>query len=476
MKKWMKRLGLGLAAFCTAWMLWGMDAKAEISIYTNGYFFDAEFYAATYPDVVAAVGTDKIALLMHYVNSGEAEGRLPYATYGTGISPVTGLPDVPLATEFRTNITADDYDFWLYVYQAFQACLRANPEQYHGLNEEFGNGTSMEMLTLMECPKGGLQWVPSVRSDFAGDGPVIVDAALFGRFPEFYYHWYLTPNYDEGTSTWVLKIIHGEWLENQKRFNSYNNVYSWDILRNALRYISPDGEAVFRNVVCAYYNYSSPNAPLPGNFYNVGSTLFICGNSDYPDEFFFRNNDLGLDMEAIKNVIPSQTAQVALTKVKRTVVDVNDPYLIAYKNAYRPWEILEKCGSNVLDPEDLDFYDFVEGDGLLYYSGDWVASGSVYGNHDGFWELRYYSQKEDNGLKNVNNSWVVQIPGYLCPLELDALHQSLRYVSPDAEAIYAYILQNETNHNVPLNKWIKVGSSKLYVSTYLDRWYTYCFQ
>ena len=460
----MKQLGILVVTVCTAWMLWGMDAKAEIALYTNGYFFDAAFYAAAYPDVAAVVGTDPVTLLNHYVTAGQYEGRLPYATYGTGISPVTGLPDLPLATEFRTNITSEDQDFWLYVYQAFQACLRANPDRYSDLNKVFGEGVTLEMLTLSRCPKGGLKWLPTVRTDAAGDGPVMVSAAMLNKYPEFLYDWYLTPNSDEGTSTWILKTIHGDWLEDQKRFRDYNNIYSWDVLRNALRYISPDGEAIFRNVICGYFRYTSPDAPLPGNFYNIGSTLFICGNSDYPDEFYIRNNDLGLDMEAVKNVIPSQTAQVPLTRVKRTFVDVNDPYLVAYKNAYRPWEVLEKCGSNVLDPEDLDTYDYVDGDGQF----------TIF--EDGFWSLDYHTQAPDNGLKAVANSWVVEIPGYLCPLELDALHQSLRYVSPDAEAIFAYILQNETNHNVPLNKWIKVGSGKLYVSTYYDRWYTYCFR
>lgn len=37
--------------------------------------FDAEYYAANNPDVVAAVGTDANALLQHYITSGQYEGR-----------------------------------------------------------------------------------------------------------------------------------------------------------------------------------------------------------------------------------------------------------------------------------------------------------------------------------------------------------------------------------------------------------------
>jgi hypothetical protein len=41
--------------------------------------FDATFYAETYPDVKAAIGTDPEALYNHYVQYGQKEGRLPNA-------------------------------------------------------------------------------------------------------------------------------------------------------------------------------------------------------------------------------------------------------------------------------------------------------------------------------------------------------------------------------------------------------------
>ncbi len=45
----------------------------------DGQVFDAEFYAKTYPDVVAVLGTDAAALYKHYQTYGKKEGRLPYA-------------------------------------------------------------------------------------------------------------------------------------------------------------------------------------------------------------------------------------------------------------------------------------------------------------------------------------------------------------------------------------------------------------
>lgn len=43
--------------------------------------FDSVYYAETNPDVVAAVGTDEDALLQHFINAGQYEGRLPSAPY-----------------------------------------------------------------------------------------------------------------------------------------------------------------------------------------------------------------------------------------------------------------------------------------------------------------------------------------------------------------------------------------------------------
>lgn len=41
--------------------------------------FDPVYYAQTYPDVAAALGTDATALYNHYLNFGQKEGRIPYA-------------------------------------------------------------------------------------------------------------------------------------------------------------------------------------------------------------------------------------------------------------------------------------------------------------------------------------------------------------------------------------------------------------
>lgn len=51
--------------------------KAAPKTMKNGDIFDAEVYAALYPDVVAAYGTSETKLYNHYKTYGKKEGRIP---------------------------------------------------------------------------------------------------------------------------------------------------------------------------------------------------------------------------------------------------------------------------------------------------------------------------------------------------------------------------------------------------------------
>lgn len=53
----------------------GITVCAAPERMSDGTIFDADYYAATYPDVAAALGTDSMALYQHYVNFGKSEGR-----------------------------------------------------------------------------------------------------------------------------------------------------------------------------------------------------------------------------------------------------------------------------------------------------------------------------------------------------------------------------------------------------------------
>lgn len=61
----------------------------------NGDIFDAEVYAALYPDVVAVYGTSESKLYSHYQKYGKKEGRIAYIP----------APTVPAATPAATPAT-----------------------------------------------------------------------------------------------------------------------------------------------------------------------------------------------------------------------------------------------------------------------------------------------------------------------------------------------------------------------------------
>ena len=63
---------------CVVTMTNPLTANAAPVLYPDGTIFDAEYYAANNPDVVAVMGNSAQALYQHYVLCGKIEGRLPY--------------------------------------------------------------------------------------------------------------------------------------------------------------------------------------------------------------------------------------------------------------------------------------------------------------------------------------------------------------------------------------------------------------
>ena len=74
MKKWKY-----VAGVMFLWLAFGASAMAQEREMPDGQKFDAEFYAAAYPDVAAEIGTAEADLYQHYVTYGKAEGRKAYA-------------------------------------------------------------------------------------------------------------------------------------------------------------------------------------------------------------------------------------------------------------------------------------------------------------------------------------------------------------------------------------------------------------
>lgn len=79
----------------------------------DGSVFDAEFYAATYPDVVKALGTSEAALYQHYVLFGKNEGRLPFGNSQVQVSvqpQVAALPKNPFyIDQIAVSFALNDY-------------------------------------------------------------------------------------------------------------------------------------------------------------------------------------------------------------------------------------------------------------------------------------------------------------------------------------------------------------------------------
>ena len=71
--------------------------------------FDPAFYAATYPDVVNALGTDANALYNHYITYGKSEGRVPYAG-AVGGATVDGIANTTAVAPATTTTTASTVD------------------------------------------------------------------------------------------------------------------------------------------------------------------------------------------------------------------------------------------------------------------------------------------------------------------------------------------------------------------------------
>nr|MCR5033696.1 hypothetical protein [Lachnospiraceae bacterium] len=207
-----------LALVGCIWFLFGTTAKAEVSIYTNGMFFDADFYAATYPEIAAKVGTDEIKLLQHYIDYGQKEGRLPYATFGTGISPVTGVRDMALAKEPITTIDPYDPELNRYLKEALPAAW--DGKGYEEVVGPHPNGWQISGNYRV------IKYMP-----VAEDGAI--DAAMLQNYPELGC-WYIAR--DEEGSTWMIKLIRNYQVNEENGF--IVPIEAWDILRNILRYFT----------------------------------------------------------------------------------------------------------------------------------------------------------------------------------------------------------------------------------------------
>lgn len=102
-----KKLWITMAVVFIA-LTGSMTVCAQPAAMPDGTVFDAEFYAQTYPDVVAVFGTDAGALYQHYLAYGIAEGRL--AADPAALSPAAQAAPVaePDAAPLENSLASYD--------------------------------------------------------------------------------------------------------------------------------------------------------------------------------------------------------------------------------------------------------------------------------------------------------------------------------------------------------------------------------
>ena len=98
-----------IALMATLTMVFGVPFASNAAPQTmaDGGLFDAEYYAANNPDVVAVLGVSPDMLYAHYTLFGKNEGRLPYAGQ-TAVTPVYSPLDI-----YSILLASDGYG-WVY--------------------------------------------------------------------------------------------------------------------------------------------------------------------------------------------------------------------------------------------------------------------------------------------------------------------------------------------------------------------------
>lgn len=108
--------------------------------------FDAIYYAQTYPDVAAAVGTDAGALYNHYINHGRAEGRLPGKP---DISAAAAIASAPRKASVLNNSAVGNNPYFGKVLTVPGSSLAVDWLPYpDGFALALGNGTVLQYNSL----------------------------------------------------------------------------------------------------------------------------------------------------------------------------------------------------------------------------------------------------------------------------------------------------------------------------------------
>ena len=108
----MKKKLIILAAAMTFTLSWSITVCAQPASMPDGTMFDAEYYAQTYPDVVAVYGTDPDMLYQHYTQYGKAEGRA--ATAPTAATEPASTPASTAAIQGNVDSFEEfNYEYYM---------------------------------------------------------------------------------------------------------------------------------------------------------------------------------------------------------------------------------------------------------------------------------------------------------------------------------------------------------------------------
>ena len=129
------------------------------------------------------------------------------------------------------------------------------------------------------------------------------------------------------------------------------------------------------------------------------------------------------------NMDPSSLPWVSTVSSKQTTFDRNNASFVAYKNAFDPmWQMQNVGHSNemslsCLQPFDNNQDGVFDGVGLI---------DSAPGKLGYMWEMKYDSS---------NGYWKLEIKGNYTELIWNSIHNSIRMITPDADAVYNAIYE-----------------------------------
>lgn len=245
---------LAIAAFGS----FSLSVCAAPKTMPDGTVFDAEFYAATYPDVVQAFGTDEAALYNHYVAYGKAEGRLPYAAAPAAEpAPAPAVTPNPQKSDKTSPIIIDPSGNVLFVYPVTQAALETaekTHKYYTSLPEEFADfadQTAMEIAyavlsnpnLVTDCQK--INYAAQIVASYCQGALYATDSSKFYRSPVgVFSQTYYTCASSTRALGRVLDFMGYEWTH----INENQNKHQWCV-------VTMDGQLGFADGMGGFAGY-----------------------------------------------------------------------------------------------------------------------------------------------------------------------------------------------------------------------------